>query len=540
MKVDALQGELKFTLVRGFRIVNFGPERTKTMEKKGKKKSLVRPEDDLLVDIGSEDSDDAIPEDDDCHDADDDAGPKKPPPPKMTPDAMAGGVLLIDAIGKDARIEFMTGFVQDQLIEYSKTYKPVKEKPKEKPRVSSFMAQPEAPDENKKPEFALEFVENRFVWFSKLLMGIQQMYPGVFPAYWNLEYHLAKNFLRRTKSHLLALLSGSTKDPDASNATILLKALQKTIIFEKDVTGALQREYGVIFFDPSAEDSKEKSTKANPMKPPAAKGSTVTTGEDASNTGLEEDGRAPTDNVPVEPLLGLASSAFDKHMRPYIALEEKNMDDQLVSSLEDRTVDTRGNHPVFTTSTKLFVYIKGSITRCTNLTKGNTFFLLYNAFQDSLRKYSQVLSSKLPPPLPTKNMPLNMPPVPFARNPLQQMTQVESQPVQTASYRVPQGEEVTVCHVIGTCEYCAETVEALEDLIRDTIDDEFKEKVDMMGQQEAFHDITAKAIRILVSGLENRLDEQFEMMNSINWAMFVEVGEESDYVRYMHKQIQPY
>lgn len=338
----------------------------------------------------------------------------------------------------------------------------------------------------------------------------------------------------------LLTVSGPNKDPDANNATILLKALQKTIIFEKDVSSALQREYGVVFLDSTSKDSAEKKapSKTNPKAPPSVKGSTVTTGEDALATGLGEDDRASTEKVPVEPLLGLASSAFDKHMRPYIKLEEQSMDEQLVSSLEDRAVDTRGNHPVFTTSTKLFVYIKGSITRCTNLTKGNTFFLLYNAFQDSLSKYSQVLSSKLPPPLPSKSVgPLNMPPVPFAKNPLQQ---VDPPPTQTASYKVPPGEEVTVCHVIGTCEYCAETVEALEDLIRDTIDDEFKDKIDMMAQQEAFHEITAKAIRILVSGLENRLDEPFKMMSSINWAMFVEVGEESDYVRYMHKEIQPY
>ncbi len=274
------------------------------------------------------------------------------------------------------------------------------------------------------------------------------------------------------------MLSGPTKDPDANNATTLLKALQKTIVFEKDVTTALQREYGVIFLDQSNKDGKGNQ---NPKVPPSTKGSTVTTGEERLIDG-QEDGRAPTNNTPVEPLLGLASSAFDKHMRPYIALEEQSMDEQLVSSLEDRTVDTRGNHPVFTTSTKLFVYIKGSITRCTALTKGNTFFLLHNAFQDSLRKYSQVLSNKLPPPLPMKSVgPLNMPPVPFAKNPLQQM---EAPPAQTASYKVPPGEEVTVCHVIGTCEYCAETLEALEDLIRDTIDEEFKDKIDMMGQQE--------------------------------------------------------
>jgi hypothetical protein len=259
----------------------------------------------------------------------------------------------------------------------------------------------------------------------------------------------------------------------------------KTIIFEKDVSAALQREYGVIFIDPTSEDAKGESNRPakspNPKSFSSAKSSTVTTGEDGLGMDQEEDGRAPTDNVPVEPLLGVASSAFDKYMGPYIALEEQSMDEQLVSALEDRTVDTRGNHPVFTTSTKLFVYIKGSITRCTALTKGNTFFLLYQAFQDSLRKYSQVLSSKLPPPLLPKSVgPLHIAPVPFAKNPLQP----EPAPGQTASYRVPPGEEVTVCHVIGTCEYCAETVEALEDLIRDTVDDKFKEKIDMMGQQE--------------------------------------------------------
>lgn len=279
------------------------------------------------------------------------------------------------------------------------------------------------------------------------------------------------------------LSNGSTKDPDAGNATVLLKALQKTIIFEKDVAVALQREYGVVFLDIKNDDVNKDSAAERSATPKTLSsfknGSTVTVYEDQQGMN-DDDGKASKEKVPVEPLFGLASRAFDKYMGPYIALEEQSMDEQLVSSLEDRTVDTRGNHPVFTTSTKLFVYIKGSITRCTALTKGNTFFLLYQAFQDSLRKYSQVLASKLPPPLPQKSHggPLGMPPVPFAKQ------QLDGPSAQIAYYKVPAGEEVTVCHVIGTCEYCAETVEALEDLIRDTVDDEFKSKIDMRGQQE--------------------------------------------------------
>ena len=103
-KVDDLQGELKFRLVRGFRVVGFGVEKTREMEKKRSKlKSLVDPEDDPFCQLEEQNND----EDDlsEGHETTTDTQL----PPMMAPDTMAGGILLIDAIGKDARIEFMTG-----------------------------------------------------------------------------------------------------------------------------------------------------------------------------------------------------------------------------------------------------------------------------------------------------------------------------------------------------------------------------------------------------------------------------------------------
>jgi hypothetical protein len=91
--------------------------------------------------------------------------------------------------------------------------------------------------------------------------------------------------------------------------------------------------------------------------------------------------------------------------------------------------------------------------------------LLYKAFKGSLRKYAQILNSKLPSR--TQQLPL--------RNLCWIIRQTESN--QAAACIEFQGEEVMVCHVITTCEYCADTLEALEDLIRDTIDEEFKSKL---------------------------------------------------------------
>lgn len=312
-------------------------------------------------------------------------------------------------------------------------------------------------------------------------------------------------------------MDGPRRDPDASNATILLKALHKTILFEKDITAWLKSVHGTVF--ESKGDEKEKNA-------PSASESVP--------------GQTQEESVPVKPLIGVASAAFESYMDPYIRLEEQSMDEQLVSALEDRTVDTRGERPVFISSTNLFVYIKGSITRCTALTKGNAFYLLYQAFKDSLKKYCQILNSKLPSALPNQN-PVSVVgvgglsiPSSFGGGGKQDNQQVS--PV----YRIPKGEEVTACHVISTCEYCADTVEALEDLIRETIDEEFKAKVDMMGDQESFHDTTAKAIRVLVSGLVNRTEAASKIMMSTNWGSWDSVGEESQYVRTMHEEIEPF
>ena len=102
-KVIDLQGELKFRLVRGFRLVGFGVERTREMEKKKSKlKSLVNPEEDDLYQVveGQDETESTEGQEE---------SKKFQVPPMMTPTTMAGGILLIDAIGKEARIEFMTG-----------------------------------------------------------------------------------------------------------------------------------------------------------------------------------------------------------------------------------------------------------------------------------------------------------------------------------------------------------------------------------------------------------------------------------------------
>ena len=62
----------------------------------------------------------------------------------------------------------------------------------------------------------------------------------------------------------------------------------------------------------------------------------------------------------------------------------------------------------------------------------------------------------------------------------------------------------------------------------------------MSEEQGAFQDVTAKSIRVLVSGLEQRLDAALKDMSKTNWSTFDMVGEESSYVRTIHLTVHPF
>jgi hypothetical protein len=181
-KVTDLHGELKFCLIRAFRIVGFGKEVTLELEKDSKKNKYTSLRE-------MEDGETTTP---------------KSLTTTMPPDVMANGILMIDALGKDARNEFITVFGQDQLADYSKLFKPAKKMPpKEQKRVSSFKVQQQPEEVEEKPEYTLEFIEKRFLWFRNMLNSIGENYPAVFPNSWNIEYLLTKTFLKRVRACLL-------------------------------------------------------------------------------------------------------------------------------------------------------------------------------------------------------------------------------------------------------------------------------------------------------------------------------------------------
>ncbi|KAL7555903.1 hypothetical protein ACA910_010851 [Epithemia clementina (nom. ined.)] len=588
--VELLQNDLLFQVVKGFRRAALGVEKAQQLEQRLRAERKQQRQQQLQQKLQRQRSNASIktrqaaakntatttssissPFVEDLDDDDDENNNNNETNPTnseevvlFTLEMMRGGVMYLDALGLQVRHEFIRNFCRDLLRPYVDDFTPpdpsssdakkATETATTTKRISSFKVTPPPPAESTSSDAAalpkgkkcfLDSVEQRFLWFRQVLEDeLQPKFGPIFPHDWHVQPTLARSFLRLTHQHFIFLLTKGPK-ADANNAAILLKALQKTLVFEKEITAWLVRECKTEFATPTPTNKTEGDKN---HKNALVGGEDLDDDEEEDNNGDGAFSPGTTitkkKKTTVDPLMGVASVAFDNYMAPYITLEEQSLSEQLAQALEDQTVDNRGELPVFISSTNLFVYIKGSITRCTALTKGKPFFQLYQAFSNALRKYASILDGKLPKPtnaLSTSAM-AGISIAGLGKS-AASGSGTASESSSTESFKIPPGEEVIICHVVSTCEYCAETVEALEELIMDTMDDKlpYKSKVSMTADQEAFHDLTAKSIRVLVSGLIHRTqDLAIKQLLSTNWGQWESVGEESEYVRIIHQEVGPF
>jgi hypothetical protein len=297
---------------------------------------------------------------------------------------------------------------------------------------------------------SLDQVERRFAWFRRVIREVEHRFSGTFPAKWKVPHRICLEFLAVTRSHLLAVLSSG--DPEVENVTLLLKALQKTLVFEKEMQVKFEGGADVVtsaiaaldergqFVDPkSAAGIKRRHELER-----AAKKRADAAGDGGLGAASPEAGES---HVPK--ISNLLSSVYDPFMGPYISLERKNLEEMMTKYLEEEQVGQDGALPVYTSSVQMFGYFKGSIKRCTALTAGKTFFDLQKEFKASLSKYGSVLRGKL-----------------GAR-----------------------AAEKELCYVANTAEYAAETIPQLEELIKAKIDEAYKGQVDLTPEQDGFYEV---------------------------------------------------
>lgn len=157
----------------------------------------------------------------------------------------------------------------------------------------------------------------------------------------------------------------------------------------------------------------------------------------------------------VAPFSRSISFVFEPYLVAYVKRESESIRDQLQKVLREEEVDKNGPMPLLSSAVNLFLYIKNSISRCTKFTTGQAFYDLYKEHKACLVQYSNDLNAKVNSTVSSK----------------------KGFDVETAT---------TLCFVLNSAEYCADTVSQLEDMVKSKIDTAFVDAVDMEKEQVSY------------------------------------------------------
>lgn len=402
----------------------------------------------------------------------------------------------------------------------------------------------------------LEGVEKRYMWVRRALRDIEAKYKAVLPPHWHVLHRLALDFAEATRNDIDRIL-GQYDPPSSAPADALLRALMKTLAWEKEMAKMFEKArdaagagaasgregVGAAMFDADVsgsggggDDGFDESAplynaRGEVVDPSSAEGIRLKykrkkeaeerranevqrkaereqkrawwaslAGMDGGGSGAANKRDDEYASLPrfAEPGKGIISSAFEPYMGAYVRFERSQIDGVVATATAEEMAGGSSSGggvsnaaastgvtgaPILRSSTQLFFQARNSMARCSELNRGATLFSLFKEVKEAFSLYAAGLEARLPRPLP---------PAPG------------SLPGDT--YDVPHDDASkaialidSLCLIVTTAEYCADTLPALGDNVRKLLEEGFKPHVGTLEDaQEAFFTLQATALKTLV------------------------------------------
>ncbi|ROT43652.1 hypothetical protein SODALDRAFT_305825 [Sodiomyces alkalinus F11] len=197
---------------------------------------------------------------------------------------------------------------------------------------------------------------------------------------------------------------------------------------------------------------------------------------------------------------GSISAAFV----PYLSIWIENQDKQLASMIPQYRNRTRlipedeefSPNTVIPSAIELFHFYKLTLSQCAKLSTGDRLFDLAKTLAKYLDEYAQQVLLFF----------------------LQQRGGAQGPSLQD------------IIMVLNTADFWSINANQLEQNIKKRIDAEFKEKIDLSSQADAFLGVASAAVLALVRTVERQCDGPWREMRNTNWATMESVGDHSAYV----------
>ena len=322
----------------------------------------------------------------------------------------------------------------------------------------------------------LDSLDKRYNWLRNLIKNVDDKLGKAFPRKWNVGYYLFIEFSRRTKKHLSDFL----KVNNTMNTNDLHTYVNNTLISLKSI----------LSFEAEMKASFEVYSRGE----------------------MDDENRINFDTKES------ISEAFDPYLGPYVQLEREALD-TLMNKLSDEEsrimyepLSADGANSLskgpFDSSRQMFEYIKNSLKRCTAFSIGLTYLSLSKEYRICLHNYAESLKFRCPSPTLAK---AGKPP----------------------SYEISINQELYLCRIISSGEYCIDTIPSLEVKMKDTIKSIYSDEIDFQSQIDAYVDMINFTQSIIIAGIETKLEISIKELKKINWSNVSNVGDDSKYVKSM-------
>lgn len=331
------------------------------------------------------------------------------------------------------------------------------------------------------------------------MLDFEDKYGSVFPDAWEVSERIVVEFCNITKSELSMIMQRRRTEIDVK---LLLFAINKTSQFE-DLLGKRFSGCTLLVESNGKSNKVAKVDKKVLLEPETKEGS-----EDAS------------------PLSSPFRNVIGECFKPYLDIYTESIDRNL-SELIEKFLQVSKQQSISTSlesCAELFIFYKKSLVQCTQLSNGKTMFDLVLVYKKYLREYAQkVLENQTPKVSAAPNATISTSMSLLKQKDFQNLQSAANQVIHSFMKegevpRYTKEERVLICKILTTSEYCLETVQQLEEKLREKIDPTWLDKIDMSDEKDVFHRVISHCIQLLVQDIENLCESALVVMTKVRKA----------------------
>ncbi|XP_052894497.1 vacuolar protein sorting-associated protein 53 homolog isoform X2 [Anopheles moucheti] len=340
----------------------------------------------------------------------------------------------------------------------------------------------------------LDKIDKRYAWVKRHLLDFEEKFGTVFPTDWEVSERITVQFCTNTREELSKIIARRKTEIDVK---LLLFAIQKTANFEQLLD---KRFNGTTLVEATSEEVRQERGSFNNLIGSCFK-----------------------------PYLDIYTDSIDRELTALI--------DQFAQQNQQMVVPKEINPGIIPNCADLFVFYKKCMVQCMQLSNEKPMYDLVLLFKRYLREYAiKVLEARIPKPQPpnttTSSISSSMS---LLTKDFQNLSTAAGQVIHNflkegETPRFSSEDMRKICYILATAEYCLETVQQLEDKLKEKIDKQYISKVDLSDEKDVYHRIISNCIQLLVHDLDAACEQSLLLMTKIAWHSISNVGDQSGFV----------